>query len=147
MAFHQWLKEWFKPFMVFASIFLLLLLKFILKENSRKGKLNLPPSPSKLPVIGNLHQLGKMPHISLCRLAEKFGPIYYLSLGEVPTIVVSSAKMAKEVMKTHDLALASRPQIFSAKHLFYDCTDIVFSPYGAYWRHIRKICMLELLSA
>lgn len=147
MAFHQWLEEGFKPSMVFAALFLLLLLKFILKENSRKRKLNLPPSPSKLPVIGNLHQLGKMPHISLCRLAEKFGPICYLQLGEVPTVVVSSAKMAKEVMKTHDLALASRPQIFSAKHLFYDCTDVVFSPYGAYWRHIRKICMLELLSA
>ncbi|CAK9143941.1 unnamed protein product [Ilex paraguariensis] len=55
--------------------------------------------------------------------------------------------MAKEVMKTHDLALSSRPQIFSAKHLFYDCTDVVFSPYGAYWRQIRKICILELLSA
>lgn len=88
-----------------------------------------------------------MPHLSLRRLTEKLGPIIHLQLGEIPTVVVSSAKLAKEVMKTHDLALSSRPQIFSAKHLFYDCTDIVFSPYGAYWRHIRKICILELLSA
>jgi cytochrome P450 len=87
-----------------------------------------------------------MPHQSLQCLAEKFGPIIYLQLGEIPTVVVSSARLAKEVMKTHDLALSSRPQIFSAKHLFYDCTDVVFSPYGAYWRHIRKICILELLS-
>lgn len=50
-------------------------------------------------------------------------------------------------MKTHDLALASRPQLFAAKHLFYNCTDVVFSPYGPYWRNIRKICILELLSA
>ena len=50
-------------------------------------------------------------------------------------------------MKTHDLALSSRPKIFSAKHLLYNCTDVAFSPYGAYWRHIRKICILELLSA
>lgn len=147
MAFLQWLQEGFKPSMLFASIFLVLLLNFFLKGKLRKRKLNLPPSPPKLPVIGNLHQLGTMPHESLRCLAEKFGPIIYLQLGQVPTVVVSSAKMAKEVMKTHDLALSSRPQIFSAKHLFYDCTDIVFSPYGSYWRHIRKICILELLSA
>ncbi|KAF8028986.1 hypothetical protein BT93_E1608 [Corymbia citriodora subsp. variegata] len=100
-----------------------------------------------MPIIGNLHQLGKSPHISLHRLARKYGSIMSLQLGEVPTIVVSSAAMAKEVMKTHNLALVNRPQIFSAKHLFYDCTDMAFSPYGAYWRHIRKICTLKVLSA
>ncbi|WRX18939.1 Cytochrome P450 - like 10 [Theobroma cacao] len=147
MASLQWLKESCSPFLLFASIFLLILLQFLLKGKSSKRNRNLPPGPPKLPIIGNLHQLGSMPHLSLRRLAEKFGPIMYLQLGEVPTVVVSSARMAKEVMKTHDLALASRPQIFSAKHLFYDCTDVVFSPYGAYWRQIRKICILELLSA
>ncbi|XP_021286163.1 cytochrome P450 71A1-like [Herrania umbratica] len=147
MASLQWLKESCNPSLLFASIFLLILLQFLLKGKSSKRNPNLPPGPPKLPIIGNLHQLGSMPHLSLCRLAEKFGPIMCLQLGEVPTVVVSSARMAKEVMKTHDLALSSRPQIFSAKHLFYDCTDVVFSPYGAYWRHIRKICILELLSA
>ncbi|PSR96731.1 Cytochrome P450 71A1 like [Actinidia chinensis var. chinensis] len=142
MAVLQWLREGFLLSFLFASI----LLVVVLKWKSRKTKLNLPPSPPKLPIIGNLHQLGNTPHLSLCQLAEKFGPIIYLQLGEVPTVVVSSARMAKEVLKTHDLALANRPQIFSAKHLFYDCTDVVFSTYGSYWRHIRKICILELLS-
>ncbi|KAK4568801.1 hypothetical protein RGQ29_004281 [Quercus rubra] len=147
MASLAWLKESFRPLLFFASIFLVVLLNIFLKLKSGKRKFNLPPNPPKLPIIGNLHQLGNMPHLSLQCLAQKFGPIMYLQLGEVPTVVVSSARLAKEVMKTHDLALASRPQIFSAKHLFYDCTDVAFSPYGAYWRHIRKICILELLSA
>eukprot|EP00262_Sarcandra_glabra_P012906 TRINITY_DN342_c0_g1_i7.p1 TRINITY_DN342_c0_g1~~TRINITY_DN342_c0_g1_i7.p1 ORF type:complete len:517 (+),score=54.19 TRINITY_DN342_c0_g1_i7:57-1607(+) len=156
MAFLQWLKEstlneTILSSILLPSIVLVLVLRHFLKENSinfqRRRNPNLPPSPSKLPIIGNLHQLGNMPHLSLQRLSQKLGPIIYLKLGEIPTIVVSSARTAKEVLKTHDLALSSRPQIFSAKHLFYDCTDIVFSPYSAYWRHIRKICILELLSA
>ncbi|KAI6682789.1 hypothetical protein NL676_028702 [Syzygium grande] len=137
------LQHLFLPTCLFAAALVIVLLR----SKSRKRKSNLPPSPPKLPIIGNLHQLGKSPHISLHRLARKYGPIMSLQLGEVPTIVVSSAAMAKEVMKTHDLALANRPQIFSAKHLFYNCTDMAFSPYGAYWRHIRKLCILEVLSA
>ncbi|XP_034215493.1 cytochrome P450 71A1-like [Prunus dulcis] len=143
MALLQLLKE---HSLLFAFSFLILLLKFIYKDKSRKRRVKLPPSPPKLPVIGNLHQLRNKPHLSLRCLAEKYGPIIYLQLGEIPTVVVSSARLAREVLKTHDLALSSRPQIFSAKHLFYNCTDVVFSPYSAYWRHIRKICILELLS-
>ncbi|XP_059639287.1 cytochrome P450 71AP13-like [Cornus florida] len=147
MALLQWLKEGILPSLILASPFLVVILNFLLKGTSRKTMSNLPPSPLKLPIIGHLHQLGNMPHLSLYRLAEKLGPIIHLQLGEIPTVVVSSARMAKEVLKTHDLALSSRPEIFSAKHLFYNCTDVVFSPYGAYWRQIRKICILELLSA
>ncbi|XP_030937818.1 cytochrome P450 71A1-like [Quercus lobata] len=147
MAFLSWPKESFQPFLLFASIFIAVLLSFFMKLKSGKRKFNLPPNPPRLPIIGNLHQLGNMTHLSLQSLAKKFGPIIYLQLGQVPTVVVSSARLAKEVMKTHDLALSSRPKIFSAKHLLYNCTDVAFSPYGAYWRHIRKICILELLSA
>lgn len=70
-----------------------------------------------------------------------------MKLGQIPAVIVSSASMAKEIMQTHGLALASRPEIFSAKHLFYNCTDIAFSPDGAYWRKVRKICTVELFSA
>ncbi|KAL5998232.1 hypothetical protein ACLOJK_009170 [Asimina triloba] len=128
-----------------ATVFFLLLFRSR-KSNGQSRPSNLPPGPPKLPIVGNLHQLGSLPHLSLRRLSQKYGPIMHLKLGEIPTVVVSSASMAKEVMKTNDLPLSSRPQIFSAKHLFYDCTDVVFSPYGAYWRHVRKICILELLS-
>lgn len=147
MALLQWLNESSISTFLLASILVAIVLKLLLQTKSRKRYLNLPPSPAKFPIIGNLHQLGNMPHISLHLLAEKHGPIIFLQLGEVPTVVVSSARLAKEVLKTHDLAFASRPQLFSAKGLLYNCTDIGFSPYGAYWRSIRKICILELLSA
>ncbi|KAL3512688.1 hypothetical protein ACH5RR_025405 [Cinchona calisaya] len=146
MAIFEWQNEDFPYLIIFASVLLVLLLKLLLNQKNSRN-LKLPPCPRKLPIIGNLHQLGNMPHESLHRLSKKYGPIIFLQLGEVPTIVISSARLAKEALKTFDLALSSRPQIFSAKHLFYNCTDIAFSPYGSYWRNIRKICILELLSA
>ncbi|KAK7302160.1 hypothetical protein RJT34_13041 [Clitoria ternatea] len=147
MALFQWLNQAFTPLFLFEFIFMVLLMRFLFIDKSRKRRFNLPPGPPIIPIIGNLHQLGTTPHLALQNLAHKYGPIFFLQLGEIPTVVVSSAKLAKDVLKTHDLALSSRPQLFSAKHLFYNCTDIAFSPYGAYWRHVRKICTLELLSA
>ncbi|KAF6154148.1 hypothetical protein GIB67_016400 [Kingdonia uniflora] len=55
--------------------------------------------------------------------------------------------MAKEVMKTHDLALADRFELIVGKIMFYNCTNIASAPYGDYWRQLWKIFFLELLSA
>ncbi|OAP01953.1 hypothetical protein AXX17_AT3G28340 [Arabidopsis thaliana] len=46
--------------------------------------------PSKFPVIGNLHQIGELPHRSLTHLAERYGPVMLLHFGFVPITVVSS---------------------------------------------------------
>ncbi|KAI3924140.1 hypothetical protein MKW92_014219 [Papaver armeniacum] len=54
--------------------------------------------------------------------------------------------MAKEVMKNQDLVFANRPAPTAAKALLYGCTDISFAPYGEYWRQVKKIAVVELLS-
>ncbi|KAF3627284.1 Cytochrome 71D7 [Capsicum annuum] len=71
----------------------------------------------------------------------------YLQLGEVPVVVISSPIIAKEVLRTHDRAFVDRPKLTSTKILFYNCKDIKFTQYGDYWRQMRRICIIELLSA
>ncbi|KAI7735533.1 hypothetical protein M8C21_017891 [Ambrosia artemisiifolia] len=108
---------------------------------------NLPPGPVPLPVIGSLHLLGSLPHRSLHKLSQKYGPIMSIRLGSVQFVIVSSPDAAKLFLGTHDTVFASRPQIQAAKYLSYDNKGMTFSEYGPYWRSVRKFCTVELLSA
>ncbi|XP_059443549.1 cytochrome P450 71A1-like [Corylus avellana] len=145
MAQQSWQDLLKIPFNPLLSLVFLIPFLYVFKR-IRNGKPNLPPSPPKIPIIGNLHQLGTLPHRSLQALSNKYGPLMFLYLGNVPTLVVSSADMAKEIMKTHDIIFSNRPKSIAADILFYGYKDVAFSPYGEYWRQARKICVLELLS-
>ncbi|PHU25618.1 Cytochrome 71D6 [Capsicum chinense] len=115
-------------------------------SNSQTKKL--PPGPWKLPIIGNMHHVASgPPHHVFRELAKKYGPLMHLQLGEFSSVVVTSSELAKQVLKTHDLAFASRPKLMAMDIVFYNRCDIAFSPYGEYWRQMRKICVMELLSA
>ncbi|KAL4310299.1 hypothetical protein GQ457_01G002310 [Hibiscus cannabinus] len=125
-------------------IFLLPLLFILLNHGS-----NLPPSPPALPLIGHLHmQLfdNSSPHIFLWKLSRKYGSLLYLRFGCKPTIVVSSAKMAKEVLNTHDLDFCSRPDHRGTRRLSYNALDLAFAPYNDYWREMRKLCVVHLFN-
>ncbi|KAJ9172304.1 hypothetical protein P3X46_015553 [Hevea brasiliensis] len=139
------------PVMWSLSLILLLpLLFFILKKKLQdhiRQRKHLPPGPPRLPIIGNLHQLGVLPHQSLWNFSKKYGPVMLLQLGRVPVLIVSSADAAKEVLKTHDINTCSRPLLAGTGKLSYNYLDVAFTPYGDYWREMRKICVLELFSA
>ncbi|XP_008778632.1 cytochrome P450 71A1-like [Phoenix dactylifera] len=107
----------------------------------------LPPGPIRLPIIGNLHQLGEHPHRSLRLLSEKYGSLMSLKLGCIPTIIVSSPEMACEILKTQDLIFCTRPPLVAYKRFSYGGRDMGFSPYSEQWRQLRRIGMLEVFSA
>jgi 4-hydroxyphenylacetaldehyde oxime monooxygenase len=128
------------------ALLVMLLSLVVLAKSSSKGRLNLPPGPSQVPVLGNLHQLGPLPHRNLRELARQHGSVMLLRLGTVPTVVVSSAEAAREVMKVHDADCCSRPVSPGPKRLSYDLKNVAFAPYGEYWREMRKLFIVELLS-
>ncbi|KAI9108921.1 hypothetical protein K1719_020226 [Acacia pycnantha] len=111
-----------------------------------KTKPNLPPSPPKFPIIGNIHQLGTLPHRSFRNLSEKYGPLLWLQLGRIPALLVSSVDLARELMKNQDAAFAGRFQSISARTLLYECKDVAFSTCNESWKQKRRVCVVELLS-
>ncbi|KAF9612332.1 hypothetical protein IFM89_038935 [Coptis chinensis] len=118
-----------------------------LRAKKKNGLLGLPPGPLGLPLLGHLHMLGDLPHHSLHKLAMKYGPIVSIRLGLIPAIVVSSPEWAELFLKTHDSVLASRPKIQAAECMSYGQKNLAFAEYGPYWRNIRKLCTLQLLSS
>lgn len=86
-------------------------------------------------------------HYPLRDLSNTYGPLMHVKLGELSVIVVSSADVAKAVLKTNDLACSDRPKTMTGEVMCYNYSDILFSPYGHYWREMRKVCSSELLGA
>ncbi|PUZ73427.1 hypothetical protein GQ55_2G472900 [Panicum hallii var. hallii] len=125
-----------------------------LRRRSTRGHgssaLRLPPSPWALPVIGHMHHLagGALPHHAMRDLARRLGPLMLLRLGELPVLVASSADAARDIMRSNDLAFATRPITPTAKILLGEGRyGLVFAPYGDGWRQLRRICTMELFSA
>eukprot|EP00262_Sarcandra_glabra_P021511 TRINITY_DN915_c0_g1_i4.p1 TRINITY_DN915_c0_g1~~TRINITY_DN915_c0_g1_i4.p1 ORF type:complete len:508 (+),score=58.57 TRINITY_DN915_c0_g1_i4:229-1752(+) len=110
------------------------------------GGYSLPPGPPGLPILGNILSLGNLPYRDLHKFAKEYGPIMYMRLGLVPTVIVSSPHAAEQFLKTYDLIFASRPFLEAAKYISYECKGLSSTEYGPYWRNIRKVCTLELLS-
>ncbi|GLJ32056.1 hypothetical protein SUGI_0645470 [Cryptomeria japonica] len=131
-------------FLLVSSV---LFLFSVLQWTKNTKRLRLPPGPPGWPVVGNLFLLGKKPHESLFALSRQYGLLMTVSLGMKTTVVVSSAAMAKEVLKTHDHNFAGRTLIQAVKVLSYHKSSLIWSQYGTYWRKLRRISTLGFFSA
>ncbi|XP_015958352.1 isoflavone 2'-hydroxylase-like [Arachis duranensis] len=106
----------------------------------------LPPGPSCLPIIGNLHHLKRPLHHTLKSLSQKYGHVISLRFGSRLVVVVSSASAAEECFTKNDVILANRPRFLSGKYVLYDSTTLGSSSYGDHWRNLRRITTLHVLS-
>ncbi|XP_027179619.1 cytochrome P450 CYP736A12-like [Coffea eugenioides] len=132
---------------LWASLALAALCYFLQDLFLMKKRRGLPPGPKGLPVIGSLHLLGKNPHQDLAKLAKKHGPIMYMRFGYVPAIIVSSPEAAEKFLKTYDQVFAGRPYHEASWYIAYEQRNLTFGQYGPYWRSMRKLCILQLLSS
>ncbi|RYQ80491.1 hypothetical protein Ahy_Scaffold1g106869 isoform B [Arachis hypogaea] len=107
-----------------------------------------PQAGGALPIIGHLPLFGgkKLLFETLCTMAEKYGPAFTIKMGSNRVLVLSSWEMAKECFTEHDKSFSDRPLVTASRLLGYDGAMFGFAPYGPYWREMRKIVTIHLLS-
>ncbi|XP_076953912.1 putative (S)-N-methylcoclaurine 3'-hydroxylase isozyme 2 [Bidens hawaiensis] len=137
-------------FNLLTSLFLFvtpLFLLFVAHKHHTSNK-NLPPGPRPWPIIGNIHQIAKNPHLAAAKFANEYGPLISLRLGTQFLVVASSAEAAKEVLKTQDRLLSGRT-IPHALHLtsYMDNYLVWARDCNEHWKSCRTVSRLELFSA
>lgn len=126
---------------------LVMVVSLLLFIRRRSKKTNLPPSPARLPFIGHLHHiLFSTPHIAFHRLSLRYGPLMFLQLGTLPAIVISSAEVLRDVLRTHDIIFSNKPVMTATWKLSYGGKDMAASQYNDPWKQMKKVTMLGLLS-
>ncbi|KAF5207533.1 (S)-canadine synthase [Thalictrum thalictroides] len=127
--------------LVSATFAILLAITILIRMFMSFPQMKWPSGPKKLPIIGNLHQLGDehLHHVALTKLAKVHGGVMAIWIGSWrPIIVISDIDKAWEVLvtKSSDYGARDFPEI--TKILTASCHTILSSDPGAFWQTLRK---------
>ncbi|XP_062411735.1 cytochrome P450 2J2-like [Sardina pilchardus] len=128
-----------KSILLFLVIFLLIA-DYI--KNRRPAKY--PPGPLALPFVGNLFNIdSKQQHIYFTKLAEVYGNIYALRLGQDEVVFVTGYKMVKEALVGQAETFEDRPSSPVANRV-YQGDGGLFPSSGHKWRRHRRFTLTTL---
>ncbi|WJX70400.1 hypothetical protein P8452_54517 [Trifolium repens] len=132
------------------ALIALIPLFFFLFRFSKVSHTKEPPIVSgSWPLLGHLPLMKntQTPHKTLAALVDIYGPIFTIKLGATNALVLSNCELAKECFTKNDIVVSSRPKSAARDHMSYNQAFIGWAPYGTYWRQLRKIVTLEILSS
>ncbi|PSR82120.1 cytochrome P450 [Coniella lustricola] len=103
------------PSSTLAVLPLLLLTLYIILNEAIRYRARLPgmKGPPGLPVIGNLLATRTNAAVQYKTWAKTYGDVYQVQMGNVPIVVVNSAKAAKALWVGQSQALSSRPVTYT----------------------------------
>ncbi|KAH7085785.1 cytochrome P450 [Paraphoma chrysanthemicola] len=124
---------------IFAAFTVFLILAkalFNLRSRKPRGAKDLP-GPKGKPFVGS--KLGKGYFwFKFSEWGEEYGPIYqFKSFGNV-NVVVSTEKIANDLLRERGTIYSSRQQLPMASKLLSDNKRALFLPYSDEWRTVRK---------
>uniref|UniRef100_A0A8C8Z344 unspecific monooxygenase n=1 Tax=Prolemur simus TaxID=1328070 RepID=A0A8C8Z344_PROSS len=95
------------PAVVLVLCLSCLLLLFLWRQSSGRGKL--PPGPTPLPIIGNMLRLNvKDIGKSFTNFSKAYGPVFTVYLGMKPAVVLHGYEVVKEAMIDHGEEFSGR---------------------------------------
>ncbi|XP_075830113.1 cytochrome P450 2C26-like isoform X4 [Microtus pennsylvanicus] len=129
--------------LVMGSVLILtcLLLFSYWKRSCKRGKL--PPGPTPLPIIGNIHQIDvKNVHQAFTNFSKIYGPVFTLYFGMKPTVVLHGYEAIKEALIGHGEEFSGRGSAPIFQMISKDL-GIGFSN-GNAWKETRHFSLLTL---
>ncbi|XP_071961304.1 cytochrome P450 2J5-like [Antedon mediterranea] len=88
----------------------------IIYLTKRKRKLNLPPGPPAVPILGSIPWIDrKNPVKSLASWTKDYGPIVTYYIGSRRSVLVNDAKLARELLIKHADVFSQRADILAAR--------------------------------
>ncbi|XP_014816471.1 PREDICTED: cytochrome P450 1A5-like [Calidris pugnax] len=125
---------------VFCLVFLLIQ---SLQQHVPKG-LKSPPGPRGYPILGNVLELRKDPHLALTRLSQKYGDIMEIRIGTRPVLVLSGLETIRQALVKQGEDFMGRPDLYSFRYIT-DGQSLAFSPdSGEVWKARRKLAQNAL---
>ncbi|NWR80742.1 CP1A4 protein, partial [Centropus unirufus] len=125
---------------VFCLVFLLIQ---SLRQHVPKG-MKSPPGPRGYPILGNVLELRKDPHLVLTRLSQKHGDVMEVKIGTRPVVVLSGLETIKQALVKQGEDFMGRPDLYSFKYIS-NGQSLAFSPdSGEVWKARRKLAQNAL---
>ncbi|XP_075830109.1 cytochrome P450 2C26-like isoform X2 [Microtus pennsylvanicus] len=127
--------------MVLVLILTCLLLFPYWKWSCKRGKL--PPGPTPLPIIGNIHQIDvKKRHQAFTNFSKIYGPVFTLYFGMKPTVVLHGYEAIKEALIGHGEEFSGRGSV-PILQMALKGFGISFTN-GDIWKKTRHFSLLTL---
>ncbi|XP_006273206.1 cytochrome P450 1A5 [Alligator mississippiensis] len=102
------------------------------------------PGPRGYPLIGNMLEVGRNPHLSLTQMSRKYGDVMQIRIGTKPVLVLSGLDTIRQALVKQGEDFMGRPDLYSFRNVA-DGESLAFSTdSGEVWRARRKIAQNAL---
>ncbi|XP_034953238.1 cytochrome P450 1B1-like [Zootoca vivipara] len=101
------------------------------------------PGPVGWPLLGNVLQLGRLPHLTFGELARRYGDIFQLRLGRRAIVVLNGEAAIRQALVQQAVPFADRPDFLSFR-LVSGGKSMAFGRYSERWGAQRRVAHATL---
>uniref|UniRef100_A0A8C6XUX3 Cytochrome P450 family 2 subfamily W member 1 n=1 Tax=Naja naja TaxID=35670 RepID=A0A8C6XUX3_NAJNA len=128
---------------IIISLILLLLLASLFLSNFSWSSRHMPPGPTPLPIIGNLHLINiKRQDVSFMELSKTYGPVFTLHFGLQKVVVLVGYEAVKEALLSKGNEFVDRPPIPIFLEIQHG--NGMFFSIGEMWKDTRRFTLTTI---